>query len=131
MGNENLNYNNRYPVYLNQNKPIIITTTKIEYYKGETIEGNITLQNQLPIVLSDIYLNLYLLESWTYQETSSQSYGEINTQPLLCIKVGIGKILKINSDLINLSAGLFNFPFKFKLPNYLQPCFEFPVENQR
>ena len=132
MGNENYASNFGYPiVQQNMNKPITITTTKVDYFKDDYVEGNIILQNQLPIVLSDINLNLYLCESWTYIESSSQSYGELNTQPLLCVKVGIKKILNIDTELINLSAGMFNFPFKFKLPNYLQPCFEFPLPNRR
>ena len=132
MGNDNYASNYSYPiVQQNMNKPITISTTKLDYFKDDYVEGTIILQNQLPIVLSDINLNLYLCESWTYTESSSQSYGELNTQPLLCVKVGINKILNIDTELINLSAGIFNFPFKFKLPNYLQPCFEFPLPNRR
>ena len=132
MGNDNYASNYSYPiVQQNMNKPITISTTKLDYFKDDYVEGTIILQNQLPIVLSDINLNLYLCESWTYTESSSQSYGELNTQPLLCVKVGINKILNIDTELINLSAGMFNFPFKFKLPNYLQPCFEFPLPNRR
>ena len=111
MGNEYPNAYNRTPVYLNHNKPIIITTTKMEYYKDDIIEGNVALQNQIPIVLSDIYLILYLLESWSYQGQTEIIEGDYNTQPLLCIKVGINKILGIDSDLVNLPAGSFNFPF--------------------
>ena len=132
MGNENNFNNNRYPVqFQNQIKPIIITTTKVDYFRDEYVEGNITLNNQLPLVLNDINLTLYLLESWTYQEPNEQSYGELNNQPLLCVKIGIRNILKIDSELVNLSAGQFNFPFRFKLPNYLQPCFEYPYEGKR
>ena len=134
MGNDNppINYSSyQYPIYQSPAKPIVITTTKPDYFKDEFVEGNIVLQNQLPIVLNDIYLNLYLLESWAYIESSSQSFGELNSQPLLCVKVGIKNILKLETDLINLSAGCFNFPFKFKLPNYLQPCFEFPLPDKR
>ena len=132
MGNENYSSNYGYPIIQqNMNRPITISTTKLDYFKDEYVEGTITLQNQLPIVLSDINLNLYLCESWTYRESSEQSIGELNTQPLLCVKVGINKILNIDTELINLSAGIFNFPFKFKLPNYLQPCFEFPLPNRR
>ena len=131
MGNDEYQYSNyRFPTYQNPSKPIIITTTKFDYFKGDYVEGNITLQNQIPIVLSDIFLNLYLLESWTYKD-SNQIFGELNTQPLLCVKVGINKILKIETELINLSVGVFNFPFKFRLPDYLQPSFEFPLENRR
>ena len=133
MGNdENVSSKNvGYPVVFQNNRPIIITTTKIDYFKDDDIEGKIVLQNQIPIVLSDIYLNLYLLEGWTYQESQNQLYSDLNRQPLLCVKVGIGKILNINSELINLSTGVFNFPFKFRLPNYLQPCFEYPLKNRR
>ena len=134
MGNEypSSNYITRSIIQTqSQFKPMIITTTKVDYFKGESVEGNIILNNQLPIVLTDIYLNLYLLESWIYQETSSQLYGEMNKQPLLCVQVGINKILNIDTELINLSAGYFIFPFKFKLPNYLQPCFEFPLPEKR
>ena len=61
MGNENYASNYGYPiVQQNMNKPITITTTKIDYFKDDYVEGNIILQNQLPIVLSDINLNLYL-----------------------------------------------------------------------
>ena len=132
MGNEYPTQNYSYPVnYSNQNRPILLTTTKVDYFRDEYVEGNITLQNQIPIVLNDINLTLYLIESWTYTESSSHSFGEINNQPLLCIQVGIKNILKIDSDLINLSAGIFNFPFKFKLPNYLQPSFEYPFPDKR
>ena len=133
MGNDENVYSKNvgFPVIYQNNRPIIITTTKIDYFKDDDVEGKIVLQNQIPIVLSDIYLNLYLLEGWTYQESQNQIYSDLNRQPLLCVKVGIGKILNINSELINLSAGLFNFPFKFRLPNYLQPCFEYPLKNKR
>ena len=132
MGNEDYTSSYRYPIIQQTIKnPIIISTTKFDYFKDEYIEGNITLQNQFPIVLSDINLNLYLLEAWTYMESSNQSVGEINTQPLLNVKVGINKILNIETELINLSAGIFNFPFKFRLPDYLQPCFEYPITNSR
>ena len=61
MGNEYPSYNSNYmpsPVIQNQFKPMSITTTKVDYFKGEWEEVNITLNNQLPIVLTDIYLNL-------------------------------------------------------------------------
>ena len=98
MGNDIYQPNYRYPIIQqNMPQPIIITTTKLDYFKDEYVEGKITLHNQFPIVLSDIHLNLYLLESWTFTESSSQSFGELNTQPLLCVKIGINKILKIET----------------------------------
>ena len=133
MGSEYSNNNNnlRYPAGYQNIKPIIIETKKFDYFIDECVEGTITLQNQAPMVLSDIYLDLFLLENWVCKENDNQSYSDINRQPLLCVKVGINKILKIESDLINLSAGYFHFPFKFRLPNYLQPCFEYPLKDRR
>ena len=118
MGSEYSNNNNnlRYPAGYQNIKPIIIETKKFDYFIDECVEGTITLQNQAPMVLSDIYLDLFLLENWVCKENDNQSYSDINRQPLLCVKVGINKILKIESDLINLSAGYFHFPFKFRLP---------------
>ena len=45
--------------------------------------------------------------------------------------LGIGKILNINGQLINLNPGIFNLPFKFKLPDYIQPSYEYPKQDKR
>ena len=39
--------------------------------------------------------------------------------------------MNINSNLINLNPGNYNFPFKFKLPDYLQPSFEYPKQGKK
>ena len=77
------------------------------------------------MIISEIYLNLYLAEHWNSQDGSTQM-AEMTNPKLVAVKVGIAKILKIDSNLINLNAGMFNFPFKFKLPDNIQPCFEYP-----
>ena len=82
------------------------------------------------MILNDIHLNLYLIENWNYQEGDTR-IAELNNPILLNVKVNIGKILKVNSNLINLNIGEFKFPFKFQLPDFLQPSFEYPKNNQR
>ena len=49
MGNEYPSYNSNYmsrPVIQNQFKPMTITTTKVDYFKGEWGEGNIVFNTQ-------------------------------------------------------------------------------------
>ena len=140
MGNENTNYigPSYYPQGVIQSvvqqsslqNQMSIRLNKPDYFKGDYVEGNIILTSPGSVVLNDIHLNLFLTENWNYQE-NNQPQTELNNQMLLTIKIGIQKILKINSDLINLNPGSFNFPFKFKLPDYLQPSFEYPKDNQR
>ena len=109
---------------------ITIKLNKYDFYKGEYVEGEVLLQANTSMILNDIDLNLNLVENWNTQ-VGSTPMNENNNSLLLNIKIGIGKILKINSNVINLSPGAYKFPFKFQLPDYLQPCFEHPKDNQR
>ena len=142
MGNEYNNYSYIQPSYYPQGmmqsmvqrttfaRQITIKLNKVDYFKGDFVEGNIYLYNNNSLILNDIYLNLFLMENWNIQN-GSQVESELNNPTLLTIKIGIQKILKIDSDLINLNPGTFNFPFKFQLPDYLQPSFEYPKQYQR
>ena len=106
-------------------KQISIKLNKFDFFKGECVEGAVIINNNSPMIISEIYLNLYLAEHWNSQDGSTQM-AEMTNPKLVAVKVGIAKILKIDSNLINLNAGMFNFPFKFKLPDNIQPCFEYP-----
>ena len=142
MGNEYNNYSYIQPSYYPQGmmqsmvqrttfaRQITIKLNKVDYFKGDFVEGNIYLYNNNSLILNDIYLNLFLMENWNIQD-GSRVESELNNPTLLTIKIGIQKILKIDSDLINLNPGTFNFPFKFQLPDYLQPSFEYPKQYQR
>ena len=141
MGNENNSYIRASSSYYPQGviqpvqqssspKQISIILNKVDYFKGDYVEGSIILNCMGSVVLNDIYLNLLLMENWHCQE-NNQPQSELNNPILLTVRIGIQKILKLNSNLINLNPGTFNFPFKFKLPDYLQPSFEYPKENQR
>ena len=108
---------------------ITIKLNKYDFYKGEYVEGEVLLQANTSMILNDIDLNLNLVENWNTQ-VGSMPMNEFNNSLLLNIKIGIGKILNINSNVINLNPGAYKFPFKFQLPDYLQPCFEHPKDNQ-
>ena len=138
MGNEYVYVNQPYyppgsihPVQQNQNqKQISIKLKRYDFFKGDTVEGSVIINCITPIVLNDIYLNLYLYENWSNHEADPPT-AETNNPVLLTVKVGIGKILKIDSYLINLNPGIYNFPFKFNLPDFLQPCFEYPKVSKK
>ena len=111
-------------------KQITIKLNKYDFFKGEIVEGAVLINTISSVVLNEIHLNLYLSENWSYPE-GEPSMAELNNPILLTIKIGIGKILNINSNLINLNPGNYNFPFKFKLPDYLQPSFEYPKQGKK
>ena len=106
-------------------KQISIKLNKFDFFKGECVEGAVIINNNSPMIINEIYLNLYLAEHWNSQDGSTQM-AEMTNPKLVAVKIGIAKILKIESNIINLSPGMFNFPFKFKLPDNIQPCFEYP-----
>ena len=57
----------------------------------------------------------------------------INKQILFIFKIFKDKtkdeILDKLNILINLNPGMFDFPFKFKIPDNLQPSFEYPLDS--
>ena len=143
MGNQNsLTSQFYYTPTIVQNQSMIVNQTIIakllsirlkryDYFPGEFVEGNIILQNQTQLILNDIFLYLNLSQGWSVVNETPMS--ELNSPIITCIKIGVAKILKImsNPGLINLNPGMFDFPFKFKIPDNLQPSFEYPLDSQR
>ena len=113
----------------NSPSPITISLKKYDYFPGEFVEGNVILQLITPMVMNDIYLNLTISEFWNVR--TDTVVDETSDKVVLSQRVGIGNILKINSTLINLNPGRFNFPFKFKLQENFPPIFEYPKNDQR
>ena len=143
MGNQNsLTSQFYYTPTIVQNPSMIVNQTIIakflsirlkryDYFPGEFVEGNIIFQNQTQLILNDIFLYLNLSQGWNVVNETPMS--ELNSPIITCIKIGVAKILKImsNPGLINLNPGMFDFPFKFKIPDNLQPSFEYPLDNKR
>ena len=113
----------------NGNGPLTINLKKYDYFPGEFVEGNIILHPTTPMVLSDIYLSVIINESWNVQ--TDIAVAESNEKVVATHRVGAANILRINSALINLNPGQYNFPFKFKLQENFPPCFEYPKNGQR
>ena len=113
----------------NGNGLLTINLKKYDYFPGEFVEGNIILHPTTPLVLSDIYLSVIINESWNVQ--TDIAVAESNEKVVATHRVGAANILRINSALINLNPGQYNFPFKFKLQENFPPCFEYPKNGQR
>ena len=113
----------------NGNGPLTINLKKYDYFPGEFVEGNIILHPTTPLVLSDIYLSVIINESWNVQ--TDIAVAESSEKVVATHRVGAANILRINSALINLNPGQYNFPFKFKLQENFPPCFEYPKNGQR
>jgi hypothetical protein len=109
--------------------PVRMRLKKYDFFPGELIEGNVILQVAAPLVLNDIYINYIISESWNVPGDIISA--ELSNKIVYTHRVGIGNILKINSALINLNPGAYDFPFKFKIPEKLPPIFEYPLNGQR
>lgn len=109
---------------LPQQKFLFISLNKSSYYPDEEIIGEVELNNSGQLVLSEITLSFYILENWI--KLSSTPVGESNREHLFIVNLNIRKLLNINTQLLNLSPGKFIFPFKFRLPKLINPCFEYP-----
>ena len=109
---------------LMQNSPLQIKLRQYDLFPGQVAEGSIILHNPGAMLLNDIYLHLIYIESWKIQ--GETIVAELTENIIGSICIGIAKILKVNGALINLNPGVYNFPFQFKIPENIPPCFEFP-----
>ena len=121
-------YNNIYKSIITSFSDFIKFELNKEFYlPGDTIEGNIIFDNTKNIKVNDITIYLYQKESWFIQETAEIKYGEKNNQLLCKYFIDFKEYLNNNGILI---PGKYIFPFKIKLPNDLEPSFEYPYPNR-
>ena len=112
-----------------QTGPLSIKLKQYDLFPGQVAEGSVFLQTPTQMLLNDIYLHLIYTVAWNVQ--GQMPLAETNEKVIGSICLGIARILNINGALINLNPGKYNFPFQFKIPDNLPPCFEFPKNNVR
>lgn len=112
-----------------QTGPLSIKLKQYDLFPGQVAEGSVFLQTPTAMLLNDIYLHLIYTETWNVQ--GQTPLAETNEKVISSICLGVPRILNINGALINLNPGKYNFPFQFKIPDNLPPCFEFPKNNIR
>ena len=121
-------YNNIYKSIITSFSDLIkIELNKEFYLAGDEIKGNIIFDNINNIKVNDITIFLYQKESWFVQETSEVKYGEKNNQLLCKYIIDLKEYLNNNEILV---PGKYIFPFQLKLPDDLEPSFEYPYPNR-
>ena len=108
---------------------LTIRMNKPSYFVDEYIDGKIEVNSAVPIVIDDISLSLTLLANWTTNSTEKGQIGDTYTEALVKKNLEVRKQLNINSNLVSLAAGKFTFPFYFKLPKGVAPCFEYATSD--
>ena len=109
-----------------QNLEVKINYDKPAFYVDEIISGNLILISEKPSVIEKIVVRIYLIQKWKPEN-------------------GIPKILesKIGDTELNLSSSLSKvegcyimkggnnkIPFKLKMHDILDPCFEYPLKDK-
>ena len=97
------------------------------FYTDDYVEGTIELTTSVQIIINDINILITGTESWsTFSKEMNSQINEKQNLSVASINLDVKRHFKLNTNLIALKPGKFNFPFKFKLPCLIQPSFEFP-----
>jgi len=107
-----------------------LTIDKQNYFPGEIIKGTVYLNPEKPVFIEDIQIAFNLFENW-YVTTENKT--EFNNQTIVAFNLGIKKMLgcKVNDKNIYLEKLNYTFPFTYKLPEYINPSFEYPTDKYR
>ena len=108
-----------------------IVQDKLQFYPGETINGNIYYIPNMNGYIEDIEMTFKLVEFWNCPLESFPS--EANNQIISQFNLNLTKIYNIqkNGLLYLQNNNTYKFPYKFQLPSYLNPSFEFPTQKYR
>ncbi len=120
----------------NNSKTILIQLPKIDYFKGENINGEIILNVELiPLSFHQINISLYLNEGWYYETGGEDStlYSEKNEIVLKSFQLNVRELLNKNpnQELITLNQGNYYLPFNYKLSTLISPSCEYYMNSGR
>ena len=103
-----------------------ITLDKPSFFVDEYIQGKVQLNIQSQIIINDINISLNQIENWKTKNDNYAVIAETINEYLISMNLDIKRQLKMTTNLISLRPGTFVFPFYFKIPKAVQPCFENP-----
>ena len=109
--------------YTNE-RPFRIALSKQSYTDNESISGEIIIEPEKTIILSDIIIKINLRSRWGFKAGKSsvvEKYSTIVYHTLL----NIGSILGVSSNQKQLVPGQYIFPFTLPIINNIQPTFEY------
>ena len=102
------------------------------FFIDDYIEGQIEMTASMQVLINDINLVLNCGQSWvTFSKELNTNINEKRTEAILTMNLDVKRKLNINSNLVALKAGKYNFGFKFKIPNEINPSFEYPLEVEK
>ena len=97
------------------------------FYTDDFIEGQVELTTSVQIIINDINIVLSTMEYWTaFSKEMNTNIMEKNNQVLVSLNLDVRRKLNINTNLVALKEGKYNFGFKFKIPMKVCSSFEFP-----
>ena len=113
---------------LRQNLEIKVNFNKPFFYVGEYIQGNIILQTVKSGLIEKLFITIYLCQKW-------EIVGQLplaNEKRIGSIEINLSKYLSLSEVEGNylLKGGINKIPFKFKITDDLDPCFEYPLKDR-
>ena len=106
-----------------------IILEKSQYYPGEILSGKILFIPDKEASLNEIQLSFILIENWF---NTSDKKAEIINYSISNFNLNIKQFFSYNqSKNAQLIGKQYNYPFKYKLPDYLNPSFEYPTDKYR
>ena len=123
---------------LKQSPILKINTQSQSYYPNSDITGLINLNLSAPLDLCDIEIEIYSIEGWVYKKVQNiipekneniKDYN-INKNTIGKLKLNLPQLFKINSPVIRLNSGNYNFQFSFPLKEF-NPSFEYRGDHSR
>ena len=105
----------------NSNNMISFSTSRREYFTGESITGKVYLKLGQTITFDNIVIELLLSEFWRNEQGTSDFKNKV----LLSQDIKTDLISKPKEAFI-LEPGEYQYEYQFDLPDDIQPTFEYP-----
>ena len=116
------------------NKKIKIYFTKTYFYLGEYIKGNIEIITEKVSIVSEILIEIFVIESWKVKEKTDEEPKKMNNKKRIVkflpylYKI---KNFKITDAGLILPKGKNLIPFDFRFSEENNPVFEYPLPSKR
>ena len=110
---------------LKQNLQIKLFFEKKFFYIGDPIEGKLILISERPSIIEKITFEISCIQSWKYNSKSPFVFKE----KIETIELDLSHASSLNpiQGCYVMPGGENIIPFKFKISNNINPCFEYPL----
>ena len=113
---------------IRQNLDVKVQFTKPFFFVGESIQGYVILQTEKSAVIEKLIITIFVSQKW-------EKFGElpiVNERRIGNIPLDLSKILPLSEveGFYLLKGGRTKVPFKIKIVDDLDPCFEYPLKDK-